>query len=77
MEIEKFEKFKKDLRKYKRSLVKKAKTKGLYENFGEKEIGKLNDDYSLYCVTLYEDYGKETNKLYDEFKQFCWNLEDN
>lgn len=77
MEKEKFKQFKRDLKKYKRSLIKKAKDKGLYESFGNNEVMKLSDDYSLYCVTLYEDNGKEINKLYEEFKQFCYNLDDN
>ena len=76
MNKEKYTKFKKDLKKYKRNLIKKAREKGLYENFGQKEINKLNEDYSLYCISLYEDFGKEINKSYKEFKDFCLNFDD-
>jgi len=31
--------------KYKKSLIRKAKTKGLYENFGQLEVRKLSDKY--------------------------------
>ena len=77
MNKENFKEFKRDLKKYKKNLMKKAKDKGLYENFGEREINLLNDKYSLYCINLYEDYGKEINKLYTEFKDFCYNCDDN
>jgi hypothetical protein len=76
MNKEKFKEFKKDLNKFKKNLIKKAKEKGLYENFGQTEISKLNDKYSLYCITLYEDFGKEINLLFDNFKEFCSNYSD-
>ena len=34
-----------DIKKFKASLVKKAKAKGMYENFGQSEVGKLKDKY--------------------------------
>ena len=76
MNKEDFKKFKRDLNKYKKNLIKKVKEKGLCENFGSNEIIKLNDTYSLYCISLYEDFGKEINKLYNEFRDFCHNFND-
>lgn len=77
MKQELFKQFKKDLKKSKNSLIKKAKNKGLYENFGSKEIMSLNDKYSIYSISLYEDFGNELNKLFNEFKDFCYNFDDN
>ena len=34
-----------DIAKYKKQLIAKAKSKGLYENFGQKEIRVLEDKY--------------------------------
>lgn len=34
-----------DIKKYKKALIAKAKSKGLYENFGQKEVGKLENKY--------------------------------
>ena len=34
-----------DIEKYKKALIAKAKTKGLYENFGQDEVRKLSDKY--------------------------------
>jgi len=76
MNGEKFNQFKKDLKKYKRNLIKKAREKGLYENFGSFEISKIEDKYSLNFINLYEDFGREVKKLYDEFKEFCFNFND-
>lgn len=36
---------KKDIASLKSSLIKKAKTRGIYENFGQKEVGQLEDKY--------------------------------
>ena len=33
------------INKYKKALIKKAKEKGLYENFGQKEVMKLEAEY--------------------------------
>ena len=34
-----------DIEKAKKALIKKAKSKGIYENFGQKEVGDLEDKY--------------------------------
>lgn len=35
----------KDIEKAKSLLIKRAKTKGIYENFGQREVIKLKDKY--------------------------------
>jgi len=35
----------KDIARLKKLLIAKAKRKGLYENFGQKEVGKLKDKF--------------------------------
>jgi len=35
----------KDIEKFKKQLIAKAKNKGIYENFGQKEVSKLEDKY--------------------------------
>ena len=35
----------KEIDKAKQSLINKAKSKGLYENFGQKEVRKLQDKF--------------------------------
>lgn len=52
-------------------LIKKAKTKGLYENFGQKEVRKLKDKF-----IDPSDYSEEMNKnrrLIQMFDEWCMN----
>lgn len=52
-------------------LIKIAKSKGLYENFGQKEVRKLEDKY----INL-SDYSNEMNnnrKLIQSFDEWCMN----
>ena len=52
-------------------LIKVAKSKGLYENFGQKEVRKLEDKY----INL-SDYSTEMNnnrKLIQSFDEWCMN----
>jgi len=52
-------------------LIKTAKTRGIFENFGEKEVRKLKDKF------LHEyDYSLEMNKnrrLIQMFEDWCMN----
>lgn len=41
----------KDIDKAKKRLIKKAIKKGMWENFGQKEVGKLSDKYSNHMMT--------------------------
>jgi len=59
----------KQIEKEKNKLIKIAKTKGLYENFGQKEVQKLEDKF-IDC----SDYSKEMNKnrrLIQIFDEWC------
>ena len=52
-------------------LIKIAKSKGLYENFGQKEVRKLEDKY-----IDSSDYSEEMNKnrrLIQMFEEWCMN----
>ena len=49
----------------KNKLIKRAKTKGLYENFGQKEVRKLEDKY-----IDTSDYSDEMNNNRDLIQMF-------
>lgn len=65
----KVEKLKSEIKKTKAKLIKKWKTKGAYENFGEKEQRTLNDKYGSYDNT---PEAKEIQKTLDEL--FNWSI---
>ena len=60
----------------KRRLVKKAKEKGLYENFGQTEIRKLRDKYNYNDLV----YGTPKQRKYaskiDELNEWASNYND-
>ena len=61
----------KALTKEQNKLIAKAKTNGLYENFGQKEVRKLEEKY-INC----SDYSKEMNekrRLIQMFDEWCMN----
>ena len=61
----------KALTKEQNKLIKIAKTKGLYENFGQKEVQKLEDKF-----IDSSDYSEEMNKkrrLIQMFDEWCIN----
>jgi len=51
----------------KKALINKVKTKGLYENFGQKELRELQDSYPM--------FEPEVSKLILEFDEWCMNYE--
>lgn len=55
----------------KNNLVKKAKERGIYENFGEREIRRLEDKYI--DISDYTEEGKEIKRIMDEFKEWARN----
>lgn len=59
-----------DIQKTKTRLIKKVKTKGLYENFGQKESRKLRDKWGFDCLTNYE-----WRKALNEFDEWIMNYE--
>jgi len=69
-------KLKRDINKYKKDLLKKAREKGLYENFGQNEIRKLKDKYDIF----YKDnhYKPIIQDLINDFEfNFCLKIDDN
>ena len=63
---------KKDISRIKKLLIHRAKKKGLYENFGDKEERKLRDKYE----TGYSGAGRENMDLLDNFSQWTRNVSD-
>ena len=60
----------KDIGKTRERLIAKAKKKGLWENFGQKELRKLKDKHiGANCVT------RETYKLFQDFDNWCMNFD--
>jgi len=60
-----------EINKIKAKLIKKAKRKGLYENFGQKELREVEDRYEDTRCTDYRAY-----KLIAEFGKWCMNFDD-
>ena len=58
----------KDIRKEKRKLIAKAKRKGLFENFGQAEVRKLEDKYFDYMY-------KPEIELIRDFDRWCMTYE--
>jgi len=65
---------KKDIAKYKKSLLKKAREKGLYENFGQNEVMKLKDKHIN--ISSYTDEMNEKRDLIQDFNNFVMNCSD-
>jgi hypothetical protein len=59
------------LTKEQNKLIKKAKTKGLYENFGQKEVKKLEDKFIN--ITDYSDEMNKNRRLIQMFDEWCMN----
>lgn len=62
------------LNNFKQIMIAKARRKGLYENFGEKEIRKLKDEYG------YDPYSNDSKiktvvKEIDKLNQWRMNLD--
>lgn len=60
----------KDVKRVKKALIKKVLKKGLYENFGQKEISKLRSKYFDFMY-------KEDFKPIEELEKFCLNFDYN
>ena len=60
-----------DINRLKNSLIKKAKKKGLYENFGQREVGQLREKY-----TDYEYSEGHVWNLISKFNEWCMNFDD-
>ena len=65
-----------DIKKYKQRLINKAKKSGLYENFGDKEIGLLKDRYSdELSSSSIDSSGPESSKSLEAFVDWCMNFD--
>jgi hypothetical protein len=65
-------KLKKQIEKYKKLLILKAKKGGLYENFGQEEVRKLKDKYE----TGYMGAERENMELIDSFDNWVTKIDD-
>ena len=52
-------------------LIKIAKTKGLYENFGQKEVRKLEDKFI--DISNYSEEMNKNRRLIQMFDEWCMN----
>ena len=55
-------------------LIKKAKKKGLYENFGQKEVRKLRDTFI--DISSYTEEMNQSRDLIQDFDKWCMNFDD-
>ena len=60
----------KDIIKAKKKLITYAKRYGIHENFGQKEIRKLNDLYFGY-----EWQHQEINQELESFREWCYTFD--
>lgn len=65
------EKLIKEINKTKQNLIEKASKKGLYENFGRKEVHKLEDKYI--DSSIYTDEMNKKRQLVNCFSDWCSN----
>ena len=63
------ETLKKDIANYKRKLIKKAKNSGMYENFGAREVSKLDDKHIN--ISSYTDEMNEKRELIMNFTNWA------
>ncbi len=61
----------------KKRLIKKALRQGLSENFGDKEQRILDDILWSIPGGRYSEVGKKGMTLLQQFKDWCYNLDDN
>ena len=61
----------KAVQKEKNKLIAIAKTKGLYENFGQKEVRKLEDKFIN--SSIYSDEMNKSRRTIQLFDEWCMN----
>ena len=61
-----------EIKKYKKQLENRWKTKGAYENFGEKEVRKLKDKYDDHS---YSDENKQITSAIENFDKWSANYD--
>lgn len=60
--------FEKKIQLEKKKLINKFKRKGIYENFGQKEVWKLRDFVDVYCCS---DIERQKLKILVDFDEWC------
>lgn len=63
-----------DINRLKKNLIDKAKKRGLYENFGQREVGQLREKY-----IDYESFSKDDGQVWSlisKFNNWCMNFND-
>lgn len=55
--------------KTKKALITKASKNGLYENFGQKEVGKLEEKYIDICLYSQDENAKR--HMINNFNNWC------
>lgn len=61
----------KDVRKEMKKLIVRAKEKGIYENFGQKEYLNLKDKWNRYIGVFSSESDKAINDKLDFFFKWC------
>lgn len=69
----KSDKLSKDIDRAKRDLISKAKSGGIYENFGQDEVRQLKDKYSI--GSDYSEDGKMCMSMLNAFDEWCMNFD--
>ena len=62
-------KLKQAIAKTKQRLIAKVEEKGIYENFGQNEVRKLEDKYI--DISKYTDEMNENRRILQEFNKWC------
>ena len=73
--MSKTQKAEKAIQDFKNRLIRKAKRIGLWENFGQEEVGVLESQYNL-CRYSQNDENKKVWKLIRAFDTWCMNVSD-
>lgn len=66
-------KLRKAIEAKRKTLIRKAQTKGLYENFGQREVRELEDKYL--DLSDYSEDGKLCQNLIGDFDNWCMTYE--
>lgn len=67
--MSKMDKVKREIEKRKKALIKKAKSKGLWENFGQDQVRALKEKYADYCYG--DDEERKAWDLISQFDEWC------
>jgi hypothetical protein len=60
-----------EINRLKKRLVNKAKVKGVYENFGQAEVGKLKEKYSYNSLVYGTKKDRQLATYIDAFDTWC------